>query len=31
MHSQEDITKAWLLRNDPNTYRRIYGNPQGVA
>jgi hypothetical protein len=29
--TQEDITKKWLMQNDPNTYRRIYGNPQGVA
>jgi hypothetical protein len=30
LHSQEDITKAWLMKNDPNTYRRIYGNTQGA-
>ena len=29
--SQEQITKKWLLQNDPKTYRRIYGDPQGVA
>jgi hypothetical protein len=31
LSSQEEITKRWLMQNDPNTYRRIYGNPQGVA
>jgi hypothetical protein len=29
MRSQEDITKAWLLRNDPATYARMYGPPPG--
>lgn len=26
--SQEEITKKWLRINDPNTYRRIYGEPE---
>lgn len=26
--TQQQITKKWLLKNDPNTYRRIYGEPQ---
>ena len=29
--SQEDIMKKWLRINDPNTYMRLYGQPQGVA
>lgn len=29
--SQEDIMKRWLMRNDPNTYMRLYGQPQGGA
>ena len=28
--TQEQITKKWLLKNDPKTYRRIYGEPQGA-
>jgi hypothetical protein len=29
--TQEDITKKWLLHNDPNTYARIYGAPQQMG
>lgn len=28
MLTQQQITKKWLLKNDPNTYRRMYGEPQ---
>lgn len=31
MMTQEQITKKWLLQNDPNTYARIYGAPQGAS
>lgn len=31
MMTQEQITKRWLLENDPNTYARIYGMPQGAS
>ena len=31
MMTQEQITKRWLLENDPNTYARIYGAPQGAS
>jgi hypothetical protein len=26
--TQEEITRKWLKQNDPNTYRRIYGEPK---
>ena len=29
--TQEQITKKWLLENDPNTYARIYGSPQPMG
>ena len=31
MMTQEQITKKWLLENDPNTYARIYGAPQPMG
>ena len=31
MLTQEQITKKWLLQNDPTTYARIYGSPQGAS
>ena len=31
MLTQEQITKKWLLQNDPSTYARIYGSPQGAS
>jgi hypothetical protein len=31
MMTQEQITKKWLLENDPNTYARIYGSPQPMG
>jgi len=31
MLTQEQITKKWLLENDPNTYARIYGAPQPMG
>jgi hypothetical protein len=31
MMTQEQITKKWLLQNDPNTYARIYGAPQPMG
>lgn len=31
MRTQEEITKAWLLKNDPATYYRLYGQPQMAA
>jgi hypothetical protein len=29
--TQEQITKKWLMENDPNTYARIYGTPQPMG
>jgi len=31
MMTQEQITKKWLLENDPTTYARIYGSPQPMG
>lgn len=31
MRTQEEITKAWLLKNDPATYARMYGMPPQMA
>jgi len=28
--TQEQIIRKWLLINDPATYYRLYGAPQGV-